>query len=69
MHKRAYSSIEIIKLLKTNGFIEVRQKGSHKIFFSVEEKIHVTVPHPRKDLPKGTALSILKLARLIPSGI
>ena len=65
MHKSAYSSREIIELLKKNAFVEVRQKGSHKIFFNEHTKVHVTVPHPKKDLPRGTAMSILKSAKVL----
>lgn len=56
---------EIIKLLESNGWFFVRQKGSHKIFKKEGERLTIVVPdHGNKDLPKGTAMSILKAAGL-----
>lgn len=54
------NSKEIIKALEKDGWIEVGQKGSHKQFKHPEKKGRVTVPHPKKDLPKGTVRSIEK---------
>jgi predicted RNA binding protein YcfA (HicA-like mRNA interferase family) len=47
---------EMIKLLKENGFIEVRQNGSHKFFVNPETDKRTTVPYHSKDLKKGTGL-------------
>ena len=55
---------ELIKLLKNNGFVEVRQKGSHKFFENTNTGRRITVPYHRKDLPKGTEQAILKQAGL-----
>lgn len=55
---------EIIKLLKVNGFEEIRQVGSHKQFKNYETGKSVTVPFHNKDLKKGTEQSILKKAGL-----
>ncbi|MEA4805520.1 type II toxin-antitoxin system HicA family toxin [Acetobacterium wieringae] len=55
---------EMIKLLKANGFVEVRQNGSHKIFENPETERTTTVPYHCKDLPKGTEQAILKQAGL-----
>ena len=57
-----FSSKKIIKVLRENGFDEVRQKGSHKIFWNETTKKHVTVPTNKKDLPIGTAKSIFVAA-------
>lgn len=62
MNKRAYSSQEIINLLKGAGFVLDRVKGSHHIFFHPQNKKRAVVPHPKKDLPIGTARTILKQA-------
>ena len=55
---------QIIKLLKENGFEEVRQVGSHKLFKNYETGKSVTVPFHNKDLKKGTEQAILKKAGL-----
>ena len=62
MSKKAYSSQDIIDLLKDAGFVLDRIKGSHHIFFHPENKKRAVVPHPKKDLPIGTARTILKQA-------
>jgi predicted RNA binding protein YcfA (HicA-like mRNA interferase family) len=62
MSKRAYSSHEIIKILKDTGFILDRVKGSHHIFIHPQNNKRAVVPHPKKDLPYGTASFILKQA-------
>ena len=62
MNKKSYSSGEIIKLLENAGFVLDRVKGSHHIYFNPENKKRAVIPHPKKDLPFGTARSILKQA-------
>ncbi|WP_214071340.1 type II toxin-antitoxin system HicA family toxin [Mucilaginibacter sp. dw_454] len=62
MNKKSYSSGEIIKLLENAGFVLDRVKGSHHIYFNPINKKRAVVPHPKKDLPFGTARSILKQA-------
>lgn len=54
----------IIKLLKKDGWFEVAKRGSHTQFKHPTKKGRVTVPHPKKDIPKGTLNSILKQADL-----
>lgn len=56
---------QMIKLLKQNGFIEIRQVGSHKIFNNPETNKTVVVPFHAKDLPIGTERNILKQAGLL----
>lgn len=58
-----YSSKEIINRLEKAGFELHRIKGSHHIFKHNNGK-RAIVPHPTKDLPKGTFNSILKQAGL-----
>ena len=60
--KRSYSSSDIIKILEKKGFVLDRTKGSHHIFFHPVTKKRAVVPHPKKDLPYGTASSIFKQA-------
>lgn len=52
------NSREIVKRLKAEGFELVSVKGSHHKFRKGE--ITVVVPHPKKDLPLGTARSIAR---------
>lgn len=58
-----YSSKKLIKQLEQAGFFLHRTKGSHHIFKHQNGK-RVVVPHPKKDLPKGTFHAILKQAGL-----
>lgn len=50
----------IIKLLKQEGWIHKRTTGSHWHFVHPLRKGVVTVPHPKRDFPKGTLKSIAK---------
>ena len=56
---------QMIKLLKQNGFVELRQAGSHKIFKNAETNRTVVVPFHVKDLPTGTEKNFLKQAGLL----
>lgn len=62
MTKKNYSSTEIIKMLERDGFVLDRVKGSHHIYYNPINKKRAVVPHPKKDLPYGTAKNILKQA-------
>ena len=53
---------QMIKLLKKNGYEEIRQIGSHKQFLNRKNGIKVTVPFHTDDLAPGTERSILKRA-------
>lgn len=57
-------SKELIKIIESDGWIYKDVKGSHHHYTHPYKKGKVTVPHPRKDLPKGTVSSILKQAGL-----
>jgi len=54
------NSKKIIARLKKEGFDLVKITGSHHKFRK-DDKI-VVVPHPKKDLPIGTARQIAKMA-------
>ncbi|MES1156976.1 MAG: type II toxin-antitoxin system HicA family toxin [Alphaproteobacteria bacterium] len=54
------SSREVIARLKSLGWRQVRQRGSHVRMTSPDGTRHVTVPHPKKDLKPGTLASIEK---------
>jgi predicted RNA binding protein YcfA (HicA-like mRNA interferase family) len=54
------NSKNIVKRLQADGFELVAVRGSHHKFR--KGSITVIVPHPKKDLPLGTARSIAKMA-------
>ncbi|KAB2733619.1 type II toxin-antitoxin system HicA family toxin [Brucella intermedia] len=53
-------SKKIVKRLESEGFELISVKGSHHKFRKGERT--VIVPHPKKDLPQGTAKAIAKQA-------
>jgi predicted RNA binding protein YcfA (HicA-like mRNA interferase family) len=53
-------SRKIVKRLLADGFVQVASKGSHVKFRKGDRT--VIVPHPKKDLPVGTARSIAAMA-------
>ncbi|MCM3340278.1 type II toxin-antitoxin system HicA family toxin [Paenibacillus sp. MER TA 81-3] len=62
----SYSSREIIKLIETDGWFLVNTVGSHHQFKHPTKKgsVRVTVPHPKKDLPRKTMDNIMIQAGL-----
>ena len=56
------SSSDIIRALKKLGFIEKSQKGSHLKLVSGSKT--VIVPHPKKSVPMGTFMSIVRQSGL-----
>ena len=58
------NSKDIITLLEKDGWVKYHQKGSHCQYKHPAKKGKVTVPHPKKDLPKKTVASIFKQAGL-----
>jgi len=57
-------SRELIRMLMDDGWALIRTKGSHHHFKHPDKPGVVTVPHPKRDLKKGTVNSILKQAGL-----
>jgi predicted RNA binding protein YcfA (HicA-like mRNA interferase family) len=53
-------SRKIVKRLREEGFEEVSTRGSHHKFRKGQTVL--IVPHPKKDLPIGTAREIAKQA-------
>ncbi|MFK4825562.1 type II toxin-antitoxin system HicA family toxin [Paenochrobactrum sp. BZR 588] len=53
-------SKKIIKRLESEGFELISVKGSHHKFRKGE--VTIIIPHPKKDLPIGTAKAIAKQA-------
>ncbi|ATW03883.1 type II toxin-antitoxin system HicA family toxin [Sphingopyxis sp. BSNA05] len=54
------SSKQIIRRLRKEGYELVSVRGSHHKYRKDDRTI--IVPHPRKDLPVGTARSIARMA-------
>lgn len=58
---RTLSGKEACRILATQGFVKVRQKGSHIIMQKTEKRTTITVPVPDHDeLKKGTLLGIIR---------
>jgi predicted RNA binding protein YcfA (HicA-like mRNA interferase family) len=56
---------EVIKLLKSDGWVQVRMRGSHRQFKHPSKSGLVTVAgKPSVDIPPGTLNNILKQAGL-----
>jgi predicted RNA binding protein YcfA (HicA-like mRNA interferase family) len=52
---------ELIAFLKTQGFVEDRQSGSHLTLWHERRRVAVTIPvHTGTDLGRGLAVRILK---------
>ena len=56
------SSREVIDRLRRNGWVRFARRGSHVQFKHPQRPGRVTVPHPNRDLPRGTLRSIEKQA-------
>lgn len=54
------NSLAIIQRLRAEGWAEISVKGSHHKFRKDGQSL--IVPHPKKDLPLGTARSIARMA-------
>jgi predicted RNA binding protein YcfA (HicA-like mRNA interferase family) len=59
------SAKEIIKVVKKEGFMVIRQKGSHiSLYKKSNDKTYLVVVPDKKEVKRGTLLSILKQAGL-----
>lgn len=57
------SGSEVIKMLEREGFLVVRQRGSHvSLHKKVNDKTLLVVVPMKKEIKKGTLLSIIKQA-------
>lgn len=56
------NSTNLIRRLKSEGWIEVNVTGSHHKFKHPTKFGHVVVPHPKRDLPTGTLRNIYRQA-------
>ncbi|MDO4280802.1 MAG: type II toxin-antitoxin system HicA family toxin [Peptococcaceae bacterium] len=55
---KSISSRQILKMLKADGWVEMRVRGSHHQLRHPVKKGIVTVKHPIKDMPPKTVRSI-----------
>lgn len=62
---KSYSSREVIRMLKADGWYEVGCDGDHHQFKHSSKSGRVTVTHPKKDIPTGTLKSISKQSGVI----
>jgi len=61
-------SREIIRRIEAEGWYWVRTNGSHHHYRHPERTGTTTVPHPQKDVPKGTVKSIERQSGVILHG-
>ena len=59
---KSYSSREVLKMLKADGWYKVNCAGDHHQFKHPTKKGRVTLTHPRKDIPYETLKSISQQA-------
>lgn len=64
---KSYSSREIIRILKADGWYEVNCVGDHHQFKHSTKRGRVTITHPKKDLPRKTVESVLQQASIVLS--
>ena len=58
-------SSELLRIMKKDGWYEVRQKGSHIIMQHPTKSNIIPVPfHASKEMKKGTLQQILKMAEI-----
>lgn len=55
---------KVVAILKTCGFYELRQVGSHLHLYHQTKRVRVTVPMHNKDLKRKTLATILRQAQL-----
>ncbi len=59
---KSYSSREVLKVLKEDGWVEVNCVGDHHQFKHPTKPGRVTLTHPVKDIPLRTLRSIERQA-------
>jgi predicted RNA binding protein YcfA (HicA-like mRNA interferase family) len=66
---RVLSGAEICKILEHQGFVAVRQRGSHRIMQRRAGETTITVPVPlHNPVRRGTLLGIIRKSEL-PKGL
>jgi len=65
---RVLSGLEVCRIPEQNGFVAVRQRGSHRIMQKQVEATTITVPVPlHRSLRRGTLASIVRRSELARS--
>lgn len=54
----------MIEIVEADGWFQVSKNGSHLKFKHPKKGGIVVIPHPKKDIPAGTAQNILKMSGL-----
>ena len=63
--RKRFSGMEMCRLLEGHGFVEIRQRGSHRIMQVRTGGSSRTIPVPmHKDLKPGTLASIIRQSGL-----
>lgn len=63
MHKLpSLTPKKVIKILEKRGFLLDHSSGSHRVYYHPDKRKRITVPFHRRDIPKGTLMTILKQA-------
>ena len=63
--RKVFSGESCCHLLRTHGFVAVRQRGSHRVMQKKEGSSTITVPVPlHKELKPGTLGSIIRQSHL-----
>jgi predicted RNA binding protein YcfA (HicA-like mRNA interferase family) len=61
---RTMKSADLIRELKSAGWMLDRVRGSHHVFTHPDRGGHIVVPHPKKDLGAGLVAAIRKQAKI-----
>jgi len=64
--KRVYASRELIRIIEADGWFRVSQSGSLWQFKHPTKPGRVTIVHPKRDVPIGTAHSVFRQAGIEP---
>ena len=57
---------KLIRALNSLGFVEVRQKGSHRFFLNAESNLTTVVPIHAGDIGRGLLRKILNEIKISP---
>jgi len=69
VYNKNMDSRNLIKRLLEDGWMHVATRVSDWQFKHPVKSGKVTVPHPKRDLPIGTARSVLKQAQIKEGGV
>jgi predicted RNA binding protein YcfA (HicA-like mRNA interferase family) len=65
---RVLSGADVSRILEGQGFVQVRQRGSHRVLQRKTDDTTITVPIPMHDsLRRGTLMSIIRQSGLARS--